>query len=61
MPTVTVLGQEGSGLPEEIVEHVDHQARVPMAESIDSLNVATSAAVVLYEAWKQRRKRSGPR
>jgi TrmH family RNA methyltransferase len=61
MPTVTVLGQEGSGLPEEILEHVDHQARVPMAESIDSLNVATSAAVVLYEAWKQRRKRSGPR
>jgi TrmH family RNA methyltransferase len=61
IPTVAVLGQEGSGLPEEVLEQVDHRARLPMAGSIDSLNVATAAAVVLYEAWKQRMKRSVPR
>jgi TrmH family RNA methyltransferase len=61
IPTVVVLGQEGSGLPAEVVERVDHRVRVPMAESIDSLNVATTAAVALYEAWKQRRERSAPR
>jgi TrmH family RNA methyltransferase len=61
IPTLAVLGREGSGLPEEILTQVDHLASVPMAGSIDSLNVATSAAVVLYEAVKQRMNRSAPR
>jgi TrmH family RNA methyltransferase len=53
-PTVVILGQEGSGLPEEILKDVDLRIRIPMAETTDSLNVATSAAVFLYEALRQR-------
>lgn len=53
-PTAVVLGQEGQGLPEEIVEGGGLRVRIPMAGAIDSLNVATSAAVFLYEAYRQR-------
>jgi len=56
-PTVIIVGQEGSGLQGDIVESVDLRVRIPMAETIDSLNVATSAAVILYEAMRQRMKR----
>jgi TrmH family RNA methyltransferase len=56
-PTAVIFGQEGSGLEGSLLENVDLQIRIPMAETIDSLNVATSAAVVLYEALRQRMKR----
>lgn len=53
-PTVLILGQEGSGLDQDIMAAVEHRVRIPMAGTIDSLNVATSAAVILYEALRQR-------
>ncbi len=53
-PTVVILGQEGAGLSRDIMADVDLCVRIPMAETIDSLNVATSAAVILYEAMRQR-------
>jgi TrmH family RNA methyltransferase len=56
-PTVIILGQEGAGLPHDIMEEVDLRVRIPMADTIDSLNVATSSAVVLYEAVRQRMPR----
>jgi RNA methyltransferase, TrmH family len=56
-PTVVLLGQEGAGLPQDIMEHIDLQLRIPMAATIDSLNVATAAAVILYEAMRQRMKK----
>lgn len=59
-PTVVILGQEGSGLPAEIMSDVDQRVRIPMAKTIDSLNVATSAAVILYEAMRQRMERPMP-
>lgn len=55
-PTLIILGQEGSGLPDEIIAAADLTVRIPMAGTIDSLNVATSAAVFLYEAVRQRMK-----
>jgi tRNA G18 (ribose-2'-O)-methylase SpoU len=56
-PTVVILGQEGTGLPQDIMADVDLRVRIPMAETIDSLNVATSAAVILYEMMRQRLQR----
>lgn len=52
--TCMIFGQEGAGLPPEIMNSVDLRIRIPMAETIDSLNVATAAAVVLYESLRQR-------
>ncbi len=54
-PTCVVLGQEGSGLHGDVRADIDLRVRIPMASSIDSLNVATAAAVILYEALRQRR------
>jgi TrmH family RNA methyltransferase len=56
-PTAIILGQEGAGLPQDIMAEVDLRVRIPMAETIDSLNVATSSAVILYEAMRQRIQR----
>ncbi len=53
-PTAVIAGQEGSGLPEDVLASVDLRIRIPMAGTIDSLNVATATAVILYEAVRQR-------
>jgi len=52
-PVVVVLGHEGDGLTREALEACSHQARIPMATGVDSLNVATASAVALYELWGQ--------
>jgi tRNA G18 (ribose-2'-O)-methylase SpoU len=44
-----VLGHEGEGLTPAAIAACTHQARIPMAAGIDSLNVATAAAIALYE------------
>jgi TrmH family RNA methyltransferase len=53
-PTVVIFGQEGAGLPQEVLSTIDLQIRIPMAATIESLNVATAAAVILYEVLRQR-------
>ncbi|MFN8053221.1 MAG: RNA methyltransferase [Acidimicrobiales bacterium] len=42
-----VLGAEGPGLSDDVVERCDRAARIPMARGIDSLNVASAAAIAL--------------
>ena len=54
-PSVVILGQEGGGLPGDVVNAIDLQIRIPMAETVESLNVATAAAVILYEVLRQRK------
>ncbi len=52
--TAVILGQEGAGLPQDITAAIDLRVRIPMAPAIDSLNVGTAAAVILYEATRQK-------
>ena len=52
---VLVLGREGEGLHELVRRTCDHLLRIPMAGGVSSLNVSTAGAVVLYEAFRQRR------
>ena len=56
---VVVLGREGAGLHELVRRTCDHLLRIPMAGGVSSLNVSTAGAVVLYEAFRQRRMASG--
>jgi 23S rRNA (guanosine2251-2'-O)-methyltransferase len=52
---VLVLGREGEGLHELVRRTCDHMLRIPMAGGVSSLNVSAAGAVVLYEAFRQRR------
>ena len=53
-PTAVIVGQEGAGLQGALLDDVDLRIRIPMAGTIDSLNAAVSAAVFLYETYRQR-------
>ena len=53
-PTACLVGSEGAGLPEAILARADRRVRIPMAPPVESLNVAVSAGLLLYEARRQR-------
>ncbi|MGJ8640795.1 MAG: 23S rRNA (guanosine(2251)-2'-O)-methyltransferase RlmB [Opitutaceae bacterium] len=54
VPTAFILGSEGWGLRKVTGDHCDHLVNIPMAGSVDCLNVSVSAGVCLYEAVRQR-------
>lgn len=53
-PTVLAVGAEQAGLPADWLERADVQVRIPMLGRADSLNVSASAAIITYEALRQR-------
>lgn len=53
-PTALVIGTEHAGLSDVWLEHSDQSAFIPMQGQGDSLNAAVSAALVVYEAIRQR-------
>lgn len=53
-PTALLLGNEGAGLSKTLLGAVSAVVAIPMVSTVDSLNVATAAAVLLYEAHRQR-------
>jgi TrmH family RNA methyltransferase len=58
-PTAVLLGSEGGGLAREVERAADARIRIPMRPPVDSLNVAVSAGLIVYEALRQRRQRGG--
>jgi TrmH family RNA methyltransferase len=50
-----VMGSEGGGIPSKSLLEGALSVHIPMAPSVDSLNVASSAAIALYEAARQRK------
>jgi TrmH family RNA methyltransferase len=56
-PVALLIGNEGSGLPEEIERSADARIRIPMSSSVESLNAAAAAAVLFYEAARRRSAR----
>ena len=53
--TAIVMGTEATGLSEQWVKNSDTNIIIPMQGKIDSMNVSTAAAVVVFEAVRQRR------
>ena len=53
--TAFLIGNEGSGLSDSLTELAKCRIRIPMEGQVESLNAAVSAAVLMYEANRQRR------
>lgn len=53
-PTAIIMGTEATGLTDQWREAADAHIRIPMLGCVDSLNVSVSAAVLIYEAVRQR-------
>ncbi len=53
-PTLILLGNEGAGLSDDLAALADLQIKIPMSVGVESLNVATAAALILYEVRRQR-------
>jgi len=53
-PVAILLGREGSGLDAQALKLASTCVRIPMAKPVESLNVAAAAAVLLFEAARQR-------
>jgi len=53
-PCAIWIGSEGGGLPQEIERGADARVRIPTGAGVQSLNAAIAAAVLLYEAARQR-------
>ena len=53
-PTALVLGSEDTGISKEVLKMCDVQLAIPLKGTIESLNVGAAAAVMLFEAVRQR-------
>ena len=54
-PSVILIGGEGPGLPPDLVAGADVRVTIPMESPVESLNTAVCAALLVYEAQRQRR------
>jgi RNA methyltransferase, TrmH family len=54
VPAAIVMGTESTGLSDFWVKNGDTNIIIPMQGKIDSMNVSTAAAVVVFEAKRQR-------
>ena len=55
LPLAVLLGSEGSGLPEDMLDAADLRVAIPMTGTAESLNLSVAAGVLLYEV----RRRTG--
>ncbi len=53
-PSAFMVGNEGNGLSREVTDQADKLLRIPMLGELESLNAASSATIVSYEALRQR-------
>lgn len=53
-PCAVIMGSEGRGISQSVLSLADVRASIPMSGEISSLNVSAAAAVVLFEAVRQR-------
>jgi TrmH family RNA methyltransferase len=58
LPSMILLGNEGAGLSSALLDLADIKVKIPMEGNVESLNVGIAAALLLYEAKRQRQVQS---
>jgi TrmH family RNA methyltransferase len=58
LPLAIFIGNEGAGLPRELMLQMDETMAIPQAAQVESLNAGVAASIVLYEAARNRDKKS---
>jgi 23S rRNA (guanosine2251-2'-O)-methyltransferase len=53
-PCALIIGNEGSGVRDELLQACDTQVRIPQAGHVESLNAAVAAGILCYEVQRQR-------
>ncbi len=53
--TAFLIGNEGNGLTDELTAQADTLIRIPMEGQLESLNAGVASAILMYEAYRQRR------
>jgi TrmH family RNA methyltransferase len=54
-PSALLVGNEGSGLPDDWIAQADARITIPLPGAVESLNAAIAGSVLLYEAMRQRK------
>ena len=54
-PSALLVGNEGSGLPDDWIAQADARVTIPLPGAVESLNAAIAGSVLLYEAMRQRK------
>jgi len=55
-PIAIFIGNEGAGLPREIMHQMDETLVIPQSEPVESLNAGVAASIVLYECARNRKR-----
>jgi RNA methyltransferase, TrmH family len=58
LPCAVLIGGEGGGLSDALIDAADERVTIPMQTPVESLNAAVTAAVIVYEAQRQRSLRT---
>jgi TrmH family RNA methyltransferase len=53
LPLAIFIGNEGAGLPHELMREMDETLAIPQATQVESLNAGVAASIVLYEATRK--------
>jgi RNA methyltransferase, TrmH family len=54
VPVALIVGNEGSGVPRDILWQADEVLAIPQSSKVESLNAAIAASIILYEVARQR-------
>jgi len=55
--TALLIGNEGNGLSDEVSALAEHRLKIPMEGQVESLNAAIAASILMYEAYRQKRRK----
>lgn len=56
LPLALIFGNEGAGMSKEIAGKIDEVIRIPQRKSVDSLNVAVAAGIIMYQVVEKGNK-----